>query len=104
MATETVERLDVDTLHWVIGKMKALGQDFRLKSMQATDNSVKGTMITVSGTLISFANALTSEAKRQEERNALEVERCEESHEEGEHPIGEGEVGEDRQCCAEAVG
>lgn len=102
MTAET-ERLDVDTLHWVIGKMKGLGQDFRLKSMQATDNSVKNTMITVSGTLISFANALTSEVKKQEEINALEGEGREIAHEEGKHAVGEDQVGEDRECSPETV-
>ncbi len=94
MDKEATEKLDLDTLRWVVGKMRGLGQDFRFKSMQANDNSVKNTMNTVSGTLISFANALTKEVHLQEERNALEGVSSEATLEEGGHAREEGEVGQ----------
>ena len=87
--TPSQQKLDVETLEWVIGKMRALAHDFRTKSLAVTERSISESMMTVAGTLHSFASALR---KTVEEQDALEARGREETLQEGGQPSPEETV------------
>lgn len=88
------QKLDKDTLEWVIAKQRALAHDFRTKALAVTEKSISESMMTVAGTLHSFANALR---KTVEEQDALDSGGCDEAHEGSGHPGEEAEMGGDGQ-------
>ena len=81
--------LDQKTLEYVIIKLRALGLEFRERSLLATGQT-HDTMATVSATLMSLTNAFV---KLKEECNALDGRGRESIHEEGRYPGEETSVG-----------